>query len=79
MSLVVNYFCIYCMTPLRGKQKKYCSEKCRKKVSIKKWKQKKWRLINAKIKTKKIIKKTRRKILIEQEEIKREKLNASLC
>lgn len=68
----VNYFCIRCMTPLKGKQEKFCSDICRKKYHHKISYRKMWRKINAKIKTKNIEKKLRRKILIEQE-IKRRK------
>ena len=66
-----NINCVHCGDPLTGKQQKYCSDRCRKRVLNKKWKQKHWKVINAKIKTKHIEKKLRRKILIEQEVKKR--------
>lgn len=72
--LEVNYFCIRCMASLTGKQKKFCSDFCRKKVSNKRWKKKHWRKINAIIKTRKIKSKIRREMLIEQEVKRREEL-----
>jgi len=76
-----NTACLRCGDPLSGKQEKYCSERCRKKAANKRWKQKHWRLINAKTKTRKIAKKTRRKVLAEQEIKKRKDLvqDASIC
>jgi hypothetical protein len=75
-GLEVNYFCIRCMTSLTGKQEKFCSDKCGRKYRHKISNRKKWKEINAKAKTKKIEKKTRRKILIEQEAKRREELES---
>jgi hypothetical protein len=71
----VNYFCIRCMTSLTGKQQKFCSKNCGRKYRHKIYLRKKWRLINAKAKTRKIAKKTRRKVLIEQEIKRREEMS----
>ena len=68
-----NTNCLHCGNPLTGKQEKWCSERCRKKVANKKWKQKHWAKINAIIKTKKIKKKLKRKLLTEQEIKRRER------
>lgn len=59
-----------------GKQVKYCSEKCGKKANSKRWRQKKWRAVNATVKANKIKKKQKRKELIRQEELRR---NESFC
>ena len=37
-----NYFCIRCMKSLTGKQQKFCSEKCRKKLLIRGGKKALW-------------------------------------
>jgi len=39
-----NINCVHCGDPLTGKQQKYCSDRCRKRVLNKKWKQKHWKL-----------------------------------
>ena len=70
-----NTNCIHCGDPLTGKQQKYCSEKCGKKVRNKRWKRKYWRPIWAKTKTRKIAKKTRRKVLTELEIKRREEMD----
>ncbi len=68
----INYFCIRCMKSLTGKQEKFCSEKCRKKIANKRWRKKHFGQLNAEIKTRKIKNKIRRKLLIEQEIKRRE-------
>ena len=64
--------CIHCNGPLTGKQQKFCSERCSKRVRNKKTKKKYWKTLNAKNKTRKIERKLKRKFLIEQEIKRRE-------
>ncbi len=75
-----NKICLHCGNPLTGKQQKYCSKLCSKRNRHKIYMKKKWRLIYAKAKTRKIEKKLRRKFKIEQEIKRREELakNAGL-
>lgn len=70
-----NINCIHCNNPLTGKQEKYCSERCRKRVNGKKQKKKYWRKIHSIIKYNKIKSKVRRKMLIEQEIKRREEMS----
>ena len=70
-----NINCIHCDNLLTGKQEKFCSERCSKRVKYKKWKKKHWTKVNAIVKTNKIKKKLRRKFLTEQEIKKREGLD----
>ena len=64
--------CIRCGKILTGKQQKYCSDWCGNYLRKKRLKHEKWRVIHAKAKSRRIEKRLRRKIAIEQE-IKRRK------
>ncbi len=41
MEETINYICLHCGEPLTGKQEKYCSERCGKRETTKRWKKKK--------------------------------------
>ena len=69
-----NKLCIKCGTILTGKQQKYCSQLCSKRNRHRIYMKKKWKVINAKAKTRKIEKKIRRQFKIEQEIKRREEL-----
>jgi len=75
MTESINLICVHCRNDLTGKQQKYCSERCRKREANKRWRKKYFGQLNAKIKTRKIKNKVRRKLLIEQEIKKREETN----
>lgn len=74
LKISENINCSYCGTPLFENQKKYCSRTCSKKAYHKKKIRKKWRIIHSKIKIRKMTKKIRRRVLIEQEEKRRKTL-----
>ena len=74
MTKPTNYICLHCGELLTGKQEKYCSERCRKRASNKRWKKVHWGKINAIIKANKIKSKQRRKELIKQEELRRARI-----
>lgn len=68
----IKLICLRCRKELTGKQSKWCSSLCYKKVRRIKRHRKKWKIIMARAKANKIEKKIRRKFLIEQEIKKRE-------
>ncbi len=71
MTKTINYICLHCGELLTGKQEKYCSKRCAKRESNKRWKKKYWEKIHAVIKANKIKGKQRRKELTKQESLKR--------